>query len=124
MFFTECPFCHKRIFTPFFLIHQIKHTTRRSDGQMNDHITMREDLRYTGSLEDVPQHYLHPKCGVVTTMPEEIIRSYLANPFLYSNGSFCCGCNDYVPYRELFWIETQQSLKDYFQELQREHRQT
>jgi hypothetical protein len=39
-------------------------------------------------------------------MPEEIIRSYLANPFLYGGGSFCWGCNDYVQEAELFWTET------------------
>jgi len=51
-------------------------------------------------------------------MPEDIIRSYLVNPFLYSGGSFCCGCNDYMPYEELFWEETGQSLAEYFQKLQ------
>jgi hypothetical protein len=54
-------------------------------------------------------------------MPEEIIRSYLVNPFLYSGGSFCCGCNGYMPYAELFWEETGQCLADYFRELQAEY---
>jgi hypothetical protein len=50
-------------------------------------------------------------------MPEEIIRSYLANPFLYGDTSFCCGCNDYKPYEELYWEETGDCLADYFQKL-------
>jgi hypothetical protein len=54
-------------------------------------------------------------------MPEEIIRSYLVNPFLYSGGSFCCGCNDYLPYEQLFWVKTGQRLADYFRDLQAEY---
>jgi hypothetical protein len=54
-------------------------------------------------------------------MPEEIIRSYLVNPFLYSGGSFCVGCKSYVPYDQLFWIETNQSLDDYFRQLKQDY---
>jgi hypothetical protein len=91
------------------------------DGQMTDHITVHPKGQYQGSLEGVPRGYRHPRCEVVTGMPEEIIRSYLVNPFLYSGGSFCCGCNDYVPEEELFWDETGQCLADYFRELQEEY---
>jgi hypothetical protein len=69
--------------------------------------------------------YAHPKCGVGTKMPEEIVRSYLVNPFLSGSGSFCCGCGDYVPEEELFWTETGQNVAEYQRELQegylREH---
>jgi hypothetical protein len=68
--------------------------------------------------------YQHPACGAVTGMPEKIVRSYLANPFLYSGGSFCCGCIDYRPYAELFWVETGHCLADYFRGLQDEYRRT
>ena len=44
-------------------------------------------------------------------MPEEIIRSYLVDPFLYNETSFCTGCGTYVPTAELFWQETNESLK-------------
>ena len=53
----------------------------------------------------------------VMLMPEEIIRSYLVNPFLYGGGSFCCGCNDYVPEADLFWTETGQNMAEYNQDL-------
>ena len=43
-------------------------------------------------------------------MPDEIIRSYLADPFLYNDNSFCSGCGTYVPLAELFWQETNESL--------------
>ena len=117
MFFKECPFCHENIFVLFYPFHIAKHTALRPDGQMHDHITLKEDLRYTGCLEDVPQVYRHPKCGISTRMPEEIIRSYLVNAAMYCDLSFCCGCGDYVPIAELYWVETDECLADYFQKL-------
>lgn len=122
MLFVNCPFCHKRVLRPFYPWHEARHTKLQADGQMTDHITLDPKARYKGSLEDVPSSYEHPECVTETGMPEEIIRSYLANPFLYSENSFCCGCGDYVPMTELFWVETGQSLEDYFRELQEEHR--
>jgi hypothetical protein len=113
MLFVRCPFCHKLVFRFWYASHEAKHTARLPDGQMKDHVTVHPKGRYPGSLRGVPQAYLHPRCGVVTRMPEEIIRSYLVNPFLYGGGSFCCGCNDYVPEEELFWHETGQSLAEY-----------
>jgi len=124
MLLIRCGFCHKLVFRPLYARHRAQHTKRLPDGQMTDHITVQPDGRFRGSLEGVPRGYRHPRCGVATGMPEEIIRSYLANPFLYSSGSFCCGCNDYVPYGELFWVETGQSLADYFRDLQNEYRRT
>ena len=121
MLFVRCAFCHKLVFRPFYQSHRSKHTTQLADGQMTDHITIHPSGRYQGALDGIPQAYVHPKCGVATGMPDEIIRSYLVNPFLYSGGSFCCGCNDYLPYEELFWVETRQSLADYFRELQEEY---
>ena len=50
-------------------------------------------------------------------MPTEVIRSYLVNPFLYSGVTFCTGCGEYVPHRDCFWVETGQSLQEYFDDL-------
>jgi hypothetical protein len=50
-------------------------------------------------------------------MPEEIIRSYLADPFLYNDQSFCTGCQRYVSTDELFWHGTSQSLTEYTKQL-------
>jgi Fe-S cluster assembly iron-binding protein IscA len=118
MLLVRCPFCHRRVLRWWYRRHEAKHTRLRPDGQMTDHVTLPSADRYQGSLAGVPQGYRHERCGAVTRMPEEIIRSYLGNPYLYSGGSFCCGCNDYVPYGELFWHETGQCLWDYFRELQ------
>lgn len=121
MLFVRCPFCHKLVFRPFYPGHRAKHTQLRPDGQMSEHMTVHPKGRYQGSLEGVPRGYRHPLCEVATGMPEEIIRSYLVNPFLYSDSSFCCGCNDYVPCEELFWIETDECLADYFEKLKEEY---
>jgi len=88
---------------------------------MTDHITVHPESRYQEALNLVPQDYIHPRCGVVTRMPEKIIRSYLVNPFLYNEYTFCCGCNDYINQQELYWNKTGQCLINYFQELQEEY---
>ena len=90
-----------------------KHTRKKPDGQMNDHVTNAPEERFRGPLDAVPQNYRHPRCGVVTGMPEEIIRSYLANPLMYDDWTFCCGCGDYVNCAELSWVETGENLMTY-----------
>ena len=121
MLFVDCPFCHKRILRFLYASHRLSHTKRLADGQMTDHITVHPTGRYQGSLKGIPRSYRHSACGGGTVMPEEIVRSYLVNPFLYSDRSFCCGCNDYRPQKELFWIETGQSLDEYFRQLKTEY---
>ncbi len=113
MLFVECHYCHKSVFRPFFAGHVAKHTARRPDGQQSEYVTLHPSGRYQGSLAGVPQVYVHPKCGVGTKMPEEIVRSYLVNPFLYGAGSFCCGCGEHIPEEELFWTETGQNMAEY-----------
>ena len=54
-------------------------------------------------------------------MPEEIVRSYLENPFLYADSTFCTGCSDYFPGAELHWIDTGECLADYTKRLQRSY---
>lgn len=54
-------------------------------------------------------------------MPEDIIRSYLVNPFLHNDYTFCCGCGDYILQNQLYWRETGQCLADYFRALQQEY---
>lgn len=111
--FRRCPFCHRWVLSWFYSSHEKKHTRLREDGQMTDHITAPAQERYSGSLDGVPQSYLHPLCGVVTQMPEEIIRTYLANPMTYTDGSFCCGCEDYIDSSQLVWDETDEVVMDY-----------
>ena len=118
---VRCPFCHRLILRPWLARHEAKHTRRQPDGQMNDHVTVHPQGRHQGSLEGVPKVYHHPKCGGATGMPEKIIRSYLANPFLYGDRSFCTGCGDYVPTEELFWTETGQNMAEYNERLRQDY---
>jgi hypothetical protein len=51
-------------------------------------------------------------------MPDEIVRSYLKNPYMYmADATFCCGCGKHVPFRECKWEETGENLQDYMDEL-------
>ena len=51
-------------------------------------------------------------------MPEEIVRSYLKNPYLYlADSTFCCGCGRHVPFRECKWTETGENLQAYMDDL-------
>lgn len=120
--FTKCRFCHKRVPNFWIKTHERKHTVLNEDGQMTDHISEPVEKRYQGSLAGVPQVYRHQTCGRRTGMPEKITRSYLANPFMYSDCSFCTGCGDYVPCRELFWVETGECVQDYYDRLREEYR--
>jgi Fe-S cluster assembly iron-binding protein IscA len=122
--FTRCPYCHRWVLRWFYASHEKKHTQRRGDGQMAEHVTAPPEDRYTGSLNGVPQGYRHPACGVVTRMPEEIIRTYLINPMTYSDGSFCCGCGDYVDSSQLVWHETGENVLDYMGRLRLQYLRT
>jgi Fe-S cluster assembly iron-binding protein IscA len=119
--FVRCPFCHRRVLRWFYPSHERKHTQRRSDGQMTEHVTAPPEDRYSGSLDGVPQGYRHAACGVVTRMPEEIIRTYLVNPLTYNDGSFCCGCGTYVDSSQLVWQETGEKVMDYMGRLRLEY---
>lgn len=119
MFTMRCPFCHRHVLRWFYDSHVEGHTRLRADGQMTDHVTLRPDERYDGPLDEFPTSYRHDLCGKSTGMPEEIVRSYLVNPFLYSSETFCCGCGDYVSHSELEWVDTGERLDIYFDRLRR-----
>jgi hypothetical protein len=94
--------------------HAAAHRKTQQDGQQKDYATLPEEDREQGDLAGVPRWYTHQKCGRTTGMPEEIIRSYLKNPYMYTaDATFCCGCNRHVPLRECFWKETGENLQAY-----------
>jgi hypothetical protein len=70
--------------------------------------------RFAGPLDGVPRVYRHAKCGIASEMPEEIARSYLADPWLYNDWVWCCGCEDNIRQQDLTWTETGERLSDYF----------
>ncbi len=116
----HCPYCHRNVFFLFYAGHEAQHTRLRSDGQQVEHVTLPPEQRLYQSLEGVPQVYRHEKCGACTGMPEEIIRSYLVNPFLYDGTTFCAGCRRYCPEGEFLWTETGERLSKYFNKLKAE----
>mgnify|MGYP001088276715 CR=1 FL=1 len=116
--FTFCRVCHEQVFTPTYRTHYQEHTKVRQDGQMEGHLNLPDDEKYQGSLEEVPQTYYHATCDNYTIMPDHVVRSYLADPFLYSNFSYCAGCGQYPYWGNLTWKETGESLQTYFEDLQ------
>lgn len=114
----RCPYCHEYIDETEFSTHEAIHRKTRPDGQQTDYVTLPEEAREAGDLAGVPRVYVHRECGVATEMPEEIIRSYLKNPYLYgADATFCCGCGKHVPFRECVWTETDQNLQSYMENL-------
>lgn len=115
---VRCPYCHKYFNEAVFPAHEAKHRKARRDGQQTDYATLPEEDRDQGDLDGVPKVYVHRKCGAATGMPEEIIRSYLKNPFMYmADSTFCTGCGKHVPFRECKWTETGEDLQSYTDKL-------
>jgi hypothetical protein len=114
----RCEFCHEYIDESEYPAHRARHLKKRADGQQTDYVTLPPEDREEGDIEEVPRVYRHKRCGVATQMPEEIVRSYLKNPYLYSaDQTFCCGCGRHVPFRECVWIETGEDLQTYMNRL-------
>ncbi len=118
----RCPYCHDQIEASQFDSHIAYHQEIQDNGQQRDYVTLPEDQRTEGDLAGVPVVYIHEQCGTGTMMPEEIVRSYLKDPFLYgANTTFCAGCLKQVPNRECHWDETRENLQDYFDRLRMAH---
>lgn len=116
--FARCACCNQLVFLPLYWSHREQHAELQHDDCMTNGVI---NLQHQEAFNAAPKSYLHPHCSTSTAMPAEIIHSYLVNPFLYNESTFCCGCNDYVSQAELYWRETGQSLADYFQQLQYEY---
>ena len=115
---VECRFCHKLIPEHEIEAHYAHHLEDRGDGQHREYATLRPDQRDKDDLTGVPQVYMHLKCRVGTGMPEEIIRTYLVNPWFYnSDRTFCCGCSTHVPLAECIWTETGENVQEYMNKL-------
>ncbi len=113
----QCPFCHEYVSIFTYSWHLSKHELRGEDGQMADHATLPPDQRDASNTEDEPRVYIHHRCGQCTEMPEEIIQTYLANPYFYNSSTFCTGCETYVQEAECEWVETGQSLAEHKRQL-------
>ena len=117
----RCPYCHDMIDERDMAAHEAEHRRAKPDGQQSEYATLPPEEREEGDLTGVPRVYVHRKCGQGTGMPEEIIRSYLKNPYMYTaDASFCTGCGKHVPFRECEWVETGEDLQTYTDRLRAE----
>ena len=118
---VRCEFCHEFINASEYPTHREQHLKLRADGQQTDYATLPEADRENGPLYGVPQVYVHRKCGNATGMPEDIIRSYLKNPYMYlADETFCTGCGTHVAMGECQWQETGENLQTYMNRLRAE----
>ena len=114
----RCPYCHEHVPVSEFSSHCDAHEKLRADGQQEEYVTLPPESRSNQSLEDEPQVYVHKVCGGATGMPEEIVRSYLVNPYLYlADRTFCTGCGKHVPLRECMWVDTGEDLQTHIDRL-------
>lgn len=115
---VRCEFCHRYFEKELSFAHRNQHPELREDGQQTDYATLPPEEREPRDLTGTPRVYLHKRCGAETEMPEEIIRSYLVNPYLYySDRTFCAGCGKHVRNRECVWTETGENLQVYMDRL-------
>lgn len=114
-----CDYCHQYIPRSQMSAHVAEHLKLREDGQQTEYATLPPDVRAAEEeLKNAPHWYLHTRCGGVTGMPDEIILTYLANPWFYlSDRTYCGGCEKHVRQRECVWRETGENLQDYIDRL-------
>ena len=118
---VRCQYCHEYIDEVAYPAHEAEHLKPRPDGQQSEYATLPPEEREQGELSDVPTVYVHVKCGTATGMPEEIVRSYLKNPYMYlADATFCAGCGTHVPFRDCKWTETDEDLQTYMDRLRAE----
>ena len=113
-----CDWCHQDIPKAQYDAHVQQHLAQRSDGQHNEYATLPPAHRNTAAAQRAPTNYRHRKCQTVTVMPDEIVATYLENPWFYlADKTFCCGCGTHVKNRECTWEATNENLQVYFDRL-------
>lgn len=117
----RCEYCHIWIDPYEHKAHIQEHLRLRPDGQQNEYVTLPPEEWYQGTIEEAPKVYRHLRCGCCTGMPVEIIRTYLKDPFAYSDFTYCSGCQTHVPCREFVWVETGENMQAYNNRLRRNY---
>ena len=113
-----CDWCHQDIPANQFDAHVQQHLARKADGQHNDYATLPPAQRNLQAASQAPTNYLHKKCQTVTVMPDEIVATYLENPWFYlADKTFCCGCGKHVKNAECTWVDTGEDLQAYFDKM-------
>ena len=111
----RCQFCHEYIPRSHYDRHVEQHLNLRDDGQQTDYATLPPERRDPSiNFATAPRRHRHKKCNEVTGMPEEVIQTYLTDPWFYlSDKTFCTGCGKHVRQRECEWEETGENLQSY-----------
>lgn len=95
-------------------------TPPSQSGQLASYPTLPIDQQYAESLKGIPRIYEHEECGQQTGMPEDIVRTYLVDPYFYAYKSYCSGCDKHISMSELRWVDTGETLLEYTRALQAE----
>lgn len=72
----------------------------RADGLQECYLVLSEEERGKGLVRPVRFSYKHIACGTVTRMASAIAETYARSPEFYG-GTFCSGCKDHFPLRDL-----------------------
>ena len=70
------------------------------------------------SADVIPRAYVHEKCGTSTRVSDDIVETYLADPYFYSDGTTICAECGEVPDKDCRWEETGQPVDEYMRQLQ------
>ena len=115
--FALCPYCDRNVLYFLYSVHIVKHATVQARRTKDGRVVLPGDERYAGSLHGVPRLYRHPACGSWSNLAEDVIRSYLVNPFLHGDRWGCRGCKRFVPTAELYFAQTGECVFAYMQRL-------
>lgn len=69
-----------------------------------------------------PRVYVHKDCKCQTKMPSDQIEAYLENPFELGETptTYCKECEEDVPWKDCYWLETKQNLYEYIDDMRAE----
>ena len=67
-----------------------------------------------------PTVYYHSKCDEETVMPDDVIATYLEDPWTYDETTQCAHCGKAVPLSKCYWVDNDERLLDYFEDLKAE----
>ncbi len=119
--FALCPYCDRNVLYFLYSAHVAKHAGVQAGRAKGGRVVLPADERYVGPLHHVPRLYRHPACGSWSTLAEDVVRSYLVNPFLYSDRWTCRGCKRFVPTSELYFAQTGECVLTYMRRLRADY---
>jgi hypothetical protein len=73
------------------------HRDIKDNGQQKGYVVLTAAERAKGFVQPVRRTYVHKKCGVATTMSQDLAETYARDPKFYS-GTFCCGCRKHFTF--------------------------